>query len=109
MFKEIDIGIEALTVGAVGALQFEVLEYRLKHEYGVELRIEHLPHKYARWLDGKADPRKLILTSSTLIVEDEKGRYVLLFENEWSIRWAEEKNTGLKLVDIGKQQDYQVV
>ena len=27
-------------------------------------------------------------------------RHVLLFENEWSMRWAEEKNKGLRLEDI---------
>jgi peptide chain release factor 3 len=104
VFKQIDIGVEALIIGTVGALQFEVLEYRLKNEYGVDLRIQHLPFKHARWIEGtEIDPRKLTLTSSTMIAEDEDGRYVLLFENEWSIRWAEEKNSSLKLSDIAKK------
>ncbi|OPZ92151.1 MAG: Peptide chain release factor 3 [Firmicutes bacterium ADurb.Bin419] len=104
VFKQVDIGIEALIIGTVGALQFEVLEYRLKNEYGVDLRIQHLPFKHARWIDGTGiDPRKLTLTSSTMIAEDENGRYVLLFENEWSIRWAEDKNSSLKLYDIAKK------
>jgi len=103
VFKQIDIGIEALIIGAVGVLQFEVLEYRLRQEYGVDLRIQHLPYKHARWIDSAdTDPRKLNLTSSTMIVEDKEGRYVLLFENDWSIRWAEERNKGLKLLDIAK-------
>lgn len=104
VFKQIDIGIEALIIGTVGALQFEVLEYRLKNEYGVDLRIQHLPYRHARWIEGSdIDPRKLTLTSSTMIVEDEDGRYVLLFENDWGIRWAEEKNSSLKLYDIAKK------
>ncbi len=102
VFKQIDIGIEELVIGAVGILQFEVLEYRLKNEYGVSIKIQHLPYKHARWIisDGKMDPRNLNLTSSTMIVVDEENRYVLLFENEWSIKWAEERNNGLKLADI---------
>ena len=101
VFKQIDIGIEALIVGVVGVLQFEVLEYRLKHEYGVDLRIQQLPYKHARWIaNTDIDPRKLSLTSSSMIVEDNETRYVLLFENEWSIKWAEDRNKTLKLVEI---------
>lgn len=46
------------------------------------------------------DPRDLTLTSTTLIVQDDDQRYVLLFENDWSINWALEKNKGLTLLDI---------
>ncbi|HOQ36849.1 MAG TPA: peptide chain release factor 3 [Acetivibrio sp.] len=107
VFKQIDIGIESLIIGVVGVLQFEVLEYRLKNEYGVDLRIQHLPHKHARWIMNEGlDPRKLTLTSSTMLVHDVDERYVLLFENEWSIRWAEEKNSSLQLVDIAKKDSY---
>jgi len=103
VFKQIDIGVESLIIGAVGVLQFEVLEHRLKHEYNVDLKIQHLPFKYARWIDdAEIDPRKLNLTSSTMIAQDKEERYVLLFENDWSIRWAEERNNGLKLIDIAK-------
>jgi peptide chain release factor 3 len=103
VFKQIDIGIESLVIGAVGVLQFDVLEHRLKYEYKVDLKIQHLPHKHARWIDGtEIDPRKLNLTSSTLITQDQEDRYVLLFENDWSIRWAEERNNGLRLIDIAK-------
>ncbi|MCR4435491.1 MAG: peptide chain release factor 3 [Clostridiales bacterium] len=101
VFKQIDIGMEELIIGAVGALQFEVLEHRLKHEYGVDIKIHHLPFKHARWISSaEVDPRKLNLTSSTAVTEDKESRYVLLFENEWSIRWAEERNKGLVLTDI---------
>jgi peptide chain release factor 3 len=101
VFKQIDIGIEALIIGAVGVLQFEVLEHRLKHEYGVSLRIQQLTMRHARWIKNEElDPKELVLTSSTMITEDKAGRLVLLFENEWSIRWAEDKNRGLILSDI---------
>lgn len=101
VFRQADMGMETLVIGAVGALQFEVLEHRLKHEYGVDLRINQLSFKYARWLNDSIDnAKKLNLTSSTMIAEDKDGRTVLLFENEWSIRWAEERNKGLVLTDI---------
>ncbi|HOM03384.1 MAG TPA: peptide chain release factor 3 [Acetivibrio sp.] len=104
VFKQIDIGVESLIVGVVGVLQLEVLEYRLKNEYGVDLRIQRIPQRHARWIaSNDTDPRNLTLTSTTMIVHDEDERYVLLFENEWSIRWAEEKNPSLKLHDIAKR------
>jgi peptide chain release factor 3 len=104
VFKQVDIGIEALVVGAVGALQFEVLEHRLKHEYNVDIKIQHLPFKFARWLDNSdIDPRKLSLTSGTMVTEDEKNRYVLLFENDWSIQWAKDRNKNLRLTDVAAQ------
>ena len=33
-------------VGVVGSLQFDVFEYRMKSEYGVELRMEGLPYSH---------------------------------------------------------------
>lgn len=103
VFRQADMGMEALVIGAVGALQFEVLEHRLRHEYGVDLRISHLSYKYARWLaESTEDAKKLNLTSSTMVAQDKEDRTVLLFENDWSIRWAEERNKGLELTDIAK-------
>ena len=88
-------------MGAVGILQIEVLEHRLKHEYGVDLKINHLPYRYARWIASEVDDTAgLNLTSSTMVVQDSGEKSVLLFENEWNIRWAEEKNSGLTLTDI---------
>jgi len=101
VFKQPDAGMEAVIIGAVGSLQFEVLEHRLKNEYNVDLKLQQLSYRYARWLMSNSDDVKnLNLTSSTMIVEDDEGRPVLLFENDWSIRWAEERNKGLSLADI---------
>ncbi len=101
VFKQPDSGMETIVVGAVGVLQFEVLEHRLKHEYGVDLRVNQLSFRYARWIVSEAEDLKgLNLTSSTMLVEDNEERPVLLFENDWNIRWAEEKNKGLVLADI---------
>jgi peptide chain release factor 3 len=103
VFKQPDIGIEALVIGVVGVLQFDVLEHRLKNEYGVNLKIQQLPFRYARWITSEnTDPNSLDLTSSTMIVEDHMGRKVLLFENDWSIQWAKERNKGLTLSDMAK-------
>lgn len=101
VFKQPDTGMESIVIGAVGVLQFEVLEHRLKNEYNVDLRIQHLTFKHARWIVSDMDEdKKLNLTSSTMLVVDDEERFVLLFENDWNIRWAEEKNKGLQLSDM---------
>jgi peptide chain release factor 3 len=101
IYKQPDIGVEEFIIGAVGVLQFEVLEYRLKNEYGVDLRLTNLNYRHARWISEiKSDPRDLNVTSTTMLVQDHNENYVFLFENEWSIQWAIDKNKGLALRDI---------
>lgn len=101
VYRQPDVGVESYIIGAVGVLQFEVLEHRLRGEYGVELRMNHLPHKLARWVEcpPAVEPRNLNMTSSTMLVVDAHGRNLLLFENDWSRRWVENKNKGVTLHD----------
>ena len=103
MFHEPDSGMEEIIVGVVGVLQFEVLEYRLKNEYNVEIRREDLPYQYLRWIENDEegfDPKKLLLSSDTKIVQDFQGRQLLLFTSAWNINWATDKNPGLRLAEF---------
>lgn len=101
IFKQPDIGVEEFIIGAVGVLQFEVLEYRLKNEYNVDLKLNRLNYRHARWIRQiNGDPRDLNVTSTTMLVQDRHENFVFLFENEWSIQWALDKNKGLELRDI---------
>lgn len=104
IFKQPDIGVEEFIIGAVGVLQFEVLEYRLLNEYSVEIKLNQLAHRHARWIKGEnTNHENLNLTSSTMLVLDHHENYVLLFENQWSIQWALDKNKGLALQDISER------
>ncbi|ACA55494.1 peptide chain release factor 3 [Clostridium botulinum] len=103
VFKELHIGIEEIVVGVVGVLQFEVLEYRMKNEYNVDIKLERVPYKYVRWIEKtEIEAEKLSITSDTKIVKDLKDRDLLLFQSDWAISWALEHNEGLVLSDIGK-------
>ena len=103
IFKELGGGMEEVIVGVVGVLQFEVLEYRLKNEYNVDVRRTALPYAFIRWIDNEdIDPKALNLTSDTRRVEDFKGRRLLLFTSAWNITWAEEHNPGLRLSEVGR-------
>jgi peptide chain release factor 3 len=101
VFKRPNIGIEELIVGVVGSLQFEVLEYRLKNEYGVDVIMERTPYRYIRWVEMEGfNPSKFSITMDTMIVEDEDSHPVLLFQNEWSINMVKERNETAVLNEI---------
>ncbi len=103
IFQEPDSGMEEVIVGVVGVLQFEVLEYRLKNEYGVEVRREGLPYQYLRWIENQdIDVKALDLTSDTRRVQDLRGRPLLLFTSSWGIDWALDHNKDLQLSEFGK-------
>ncbi len=109
IFSEPQTGFEEVIVGVVGVLQFEVLEYRLKNEYNVDIIREGLPYQYIRWITsekhvagGLDELNKLILTSDTKLIQDVKGNYLLIFTSEWNINWALDKNEGLELAEFNR-------
>ncbi len=106
IFQEINSGMEEIIVGVVGSLQFDVFQYRMENEYNVEVHMQTLPYSFIRWIDNEgldeAALRKLNLTSDTKKVQDLKGRYLLLFSNQWSINWALERNEGLLLSEFSE-------
>ncbi len=73
-------------LGAVGMLQFEVVQHRLKNEYSVNVSFEHLPYQHARWIEGEIDPNELERRSGTLCLGDIEGRLMVLFTSEWMMR-----------------------
>ena len=103
IFHEPYTGVEEVIVGVVGVLQFEVLEYRLRTEYGVEIRRRSMPYELVRWVDNE-DIRiqDLNLTSDTKWVQDFKGNNLLLFTSDWCINWALQKNEGLRLREFNR-------
>lgn len=103
IFQEWGGGMEEVIVGVVGVLQFEVLEYRLKNEYNVDIIREGLPYQFIRWIENEdIDPKTLDLSSDTKRVQDMRGRPLLLFTNSWNINWALEHNKGLQLADFSR-------
>ena len=104
IFREPEGGMERVVVGVVGVLQFEVLEYRLKNEYNVDIRRSDLPYQYIRWITkSPIDVKDLKISSDSKIIEDIRGNKLIIFANEWSIRWALEKNEGLELADFNRE------
>ncbi len=106
IFHEPNSGMEEVIVGVVGQLQFEVLEYRLKNEYKVEIIREMLPYEHLRWIENvdteTFDYKALTLTSDTKVVQDFHGNHLLLFTSPWNISWALDHNEGLTLAEFSE-------
>ena len=67
------------------------------------IRREDLPYQYLRWIENDEegfDPKKLLLSSDTKIVQDFQGRQLLLFTSAWNITWATDKNPRLRLAEF---------
>jgi peptide chain release factor 3 len=88
-------------LAAVGQLQFEVVQFRMLSEYGVETTLEPLSYSLARWVAGGWDAlTKAGRIFNTLTVKDNWGRPVLLFKNEWNLQQVKEDHPELKLNSI---------
>lgn len=80
----------APVAGAVGVLQFEILQHRLKAEYNVDVRMERMPFTHARWFEGPPEDKAAFESGGdTTVLEDLQGRPVVLFKSQWSLDWAE--------------------
>ena len=96
LFRQAGAGLDSYIVGTVGTLQFEVLEYRLKNEYNVDIEMVMQPFEVARWLafeDGRnVTPESLKGTDRGMFVYDREENPVLLVSNEWALGWITDNN-----------------
>jgi len=86
-------------LGAVGPLQFEVVQYRMQTEYGAESRLEQAAWKVLRWVvteDGLPVDSALLPTGARLAF-DAAGKPVVLFPEQWSCDFFAERNPRIKL------------
>ncbi len=88
-------------LGAVGPLQFEVLQYRLKDEYGADSRLDMMPYKLLRWVDSSltdAQLREALPSGASLAIDDQERR-VALFPSDWALKYFSDSNPTIKLYD----------
>jgi peptide chain release factor 3 len=94
VYRQRGMGDKDPVLGAVGALQFEVLKSRLQTEYSVNVNMEKLPFVHARWvasLDGKVfDADVFERREGNRCLLDRDNQMVVLFRSDWALKWAEE-------------------
>lgn len=91
---------EEYILGAVGQLQFEVFEHRMSGEYNSEVRMEPIGQKIARWVENEEDITDAMSSSRSTLVRDRHGKLVFLFENDFALRWFQDKHENIRLYNL---------
>ncbi|UGU16731.1 peptide chain release factor 3 [Sinomicrobium kalidii] len=88
-------------IGTVGALQYEVIQYRLEHEYGAKCTYENFPVHKACWVapeDPKSDEfAEFKRVKQKYLATDKQGQLVFLADSAFSIQMAQQKYPSVKL------------
>src|SRR5699024_7959178 len=87
-------------LGAVGQLQFEVFEHRMKNEYNTDVIMEPVGKKIARWIRNEEDITEAMNSPRSNLVLDRYDRKVFLFENEFATRWFTDKFPEIELYSM---------
>ncbi len=87
-------------IGTVGALQYEVIQYRLEHEYGAKCTYENLNVHKACWVepkDPKSDEFKEFLTvKQRYLAKDKHNQLVFLADSSFSLQMTQQKYPNIK-------------
>ena len=88
-------------IGTVGALQFEVIQYRLEHEYGAKCSYENFPVYKACWVgtdNNKSEEYKeFIRVKQKFLAKDKRGQLVFLADSQFSLQMTQQKYPNVKL------------
>ncbi|MFD1095298.1 peptide chain release factor 3 [Salegentibacter chungangensis] len=87
-------------IGTVGALQFEVIQYRLEHEYGAKCTYENLNVYKATWVepeDEKSEEFKdFKRVKAKFLAKDKRGQLVFLADSQFSLQMTQQKYPSIK-------------
>ncbi len=88
-------------IGTVGALQFEVIQYRLEHEYGAKCSYENFPVYKACWVepkDSKSEEfKEFKRVKSKFLAKDKRNQLVFLADSQFSLQMTQQKYPNVKL------------
>ncbi|GGD43972.1 peptide chain release factor 3 [Muriicola marianensis] len=88
-------------IGTVGALQYEVIQYRLEHEYGAKCTYENFPVHKACWVEPE-DPKseefaEFKRVKQKFLAKDKRGQLVFLADSAFSLQMTQQKYPKVKL------------
>lgn len=99
VFKQPSLGHLDAVVGAVGLLQFEVLKFRLEHEYKANVHLRALNFKHARWVDGEGyDEVAFERADYTMVLRDKDDLPIILFRNDWALNYCKQQYPDLNFL-----------
>jgi len=82
-------------IGTVGALQFEVIQYRLEHEYTAKCTFENFNVHKACWISCEDEENKNFLdflqVKQKFLAKDKQGQLVYLADSAFSLQMAQQK------------------
>ena len=88
-------------VGTVGALQYEVIQYRLEHEYGAKCTYEPLQVHKACWVEAtnpkNEEFQEFLRVKQRYLAKDKQGQLVFLADSEFTIQMTLSKYPSVKL------------
>lgn len=97
---QLDDQLRKTVLGAVGPLQLEIVQYRLESEYGAASRLEPAPWTVTRWVAPGTALEGLQLPTAARLAHDRLDRTVILFPDEWNLRYFQERNQSVRLSEI---------
>jgi peptide chain release factor 3 len=106
LFYPVASGRREPILAAVGALQFDVVRFRLQSEYNVDTILEPLTYSAVRWVTGDAAEIAAIGTGrGRTRAEDLDGKPVILFSTSWDLRYAEENASNVQFHETSADTD----
>jgi peptide chain release factor 3 len=88
-------------IGTVGALQYEVIQYRLEHEYGAKCTYENFPVYKACWIVPKdknnEEFKEFKRVKQKFLAKDKRGQLVFLADSQFSLQMTQQKYPTVEL------------
>ena len=87
-------------IGTVGALQYEVIQYRLEHEYGAKCTYENVNVHKACWVDPDDEKneeyKEFLRVKQRFLAKDKRGQLVFLADSPFSLQMTQQKYPSIK-------------
>lgn len=96
---------EDYIIGAVGELQYEVFDYRMKNEYNVDIELTSIGERIPRWIPEEQVDQSMF-DDRNMLVLDREQKPLVLFKNDFSLRWFQDKYKDIELIDLFEVNKY---